>query len=338
MSNDKTAGGAGRPLSDHLTETAVLLRPMVTSYLDSMMPELQKLAQSAAAHVAAQVIDGIAPHKVQIRINDNVVATLPRQHFLFEAVLKLLAAKDRYGMPLNIALFGPTGSGKTKMCIFAAKALGVELVLQPFNPHTTKSELLGYMDAAGKYVPSPFYLAFKNGLLFIADEFDAANPAIATCLNASVGNRMVTFPNGETLQAHQNFRAVFCMNTDGRGGDDQYTGRNRLDMATLDRLVYVHVPLDPGLEAHLVGVNRPSPTIDLIEGGQFKDNAEILDHVASVRTSMETNKLRYFLSPRATVHACAMHEAGFGKVWIDNCCIWRGIPQHVRQQVYSSLT
>jgi hypothetical protein len=310
---------------------------MVTGYLDSIKPELRQVAQSAAAYAAAQLIDGIAPQKVQIRINDKIVATLPRQHFLFEPVLKLLAAKDRYGMPLNLNLYGPTGSGKTKMCIFAAKALGVELVLQPFNPHTTKSELLGYMDASGKYVPSPFYKAFKEGLQYIADEFDAANPAIATCLNAAVGNRMLTFPNGETLEAHQNFRAVFCMNTDGRGGDDQYTGRNRLDMATLDRLVYLHVPLDPGLEAHLVGVNRPSPKIDIAEGGPFKDNEEILDHVATVRTAMEQNKLRYFLSPRATVHACALREAGFGRVWIDNCCIWRGIPQHVRKQVYDSL-
>lgn len=326
MSNDKTAG-----------DTDVLLRPIVTNYLESIKPELLGAAQSAVAHVAAQLIDGITPHKVQVRINDTVVATLPRQHFLFEPVLKLLAAKDRYGQPLNIALFGPTGSGKTKMCIFAAKALGIELVLQPFNPHTTKSELLGYMDASGKYVPSPFYLAFTKGLLFIADEFDAANPAIATCLNASVGNRMVTFPNGETAQAHQNFRAIFCMNTDGRGGDDQYTGRNRLDMATLDRLVYVHVPLDEGLEAHLVGVNRSSPSANIEEGGQFKDNEEIFEHVTTFRKAMADNKLRYFLSPRATMNACAMHEAGFGKVWIDNCCIWRGIPQHVRKQVYDSL-
>ena len=42
-------------------------------------------------------------------------------------------------------------------------------------------------------------------------KFDAANPAIATVLNVIIGNRVVTFPNLETLKAHQNFRAVLVV-------------------------------------------------------------------------------------------------------------------------------
>jgi midasin (ATPase involved in ribosome maturation) len=211
-------------------------------------------------------------------------------------------------------------------------------MLQPFNPQTTKSELVGYMDATGKYVESPFYKSFKQGKLFIADEFDAANPAVATVLNAAVANRVMTFPNGETVKAHKDFRTMFAMNTYGTGGDDRFTGRGRLDLATLDRMVFLYVPIDPGLEASLVGIkNEKSPRVDVTEGGRFRNEREILHQIVSVRGAVEKEKLRYSISPRATIHACALHNAGFGKKIIMESCVWRGIPESEKSKIQKSM-
>jgi MoxR-like ATPase len=220
------------------------------------------------------------------------------------------------------------------MALAAGDALGIARVLQPFNPQTTKSDLLGYMDASGRYIPSPFYDAFKHGKLYIADEFDAANPSVAVTLNAAVANRILTFPNLETVEAHPNFRAVFIMNTLGTGADHQYTGRFRQDAATLDRLVQLNTPIDPALEASIAGhTKEASQIVDIEEGGKFRDNAEILKMVRAVRSAVEALKMKYIISPRATLHSTAMHAGGFGKKWIMDCCIWRGMPEADREAI-----
>jgi hypothetical protein len=299
-----------------------LFSPWVDDFLDKELLNLRDLCMNTTTALVNERLGMLPPQRMEICLNKEAIANLPRQHYLFETALRMLEARDDFGTPLNVALVGPAGTGKTRMGLNAARALQEEFILQPFNPQTTKSELVGYMDATGRYVESPFYKAFKQGKLFIADEFDAANPAVATVLNAAVSNRVMTFPNGETVRAHEHFRAMFAMNTYGTGGDDRYTGRSRLDLATLDRMVFLYVPIDPGLEAALVGIpDVASPSVDITEGGRFGSERDILHEIVSVRGAIEREKLRYSVSPRATIHACALHKAGFGKKMIMEACV-----------------
>lgn len=252
---------------------------------------------------------------------------LNRQHAIFPALLRLLCVVDRNDHPLNVALVGPAGNGKTSMALGCADALELEAVLQPFSPQTTKSDLLGFMAASGAYVASPFYDAFTTGKIFVADEFDAANPAIAVTLNAAVANRRVTFPNLATLKAHPNFRVIFIMNTAGHGSDQQYTGRLRQDAATLDRMVYLRVDIDPALEYALAGISVPTSPINYSSGERFKGNVEILSEIRRVRKAIDELRLNYVVSPRAVLHATAMHAGGFNREWIMKSCVWRGMPE-----------
>ena len=296
-------------LRDELKE---MIEPAIRSLVEQ---EVKKATVAAGGGLTIELLDPA----------NERVTFLSRQHYMFPVLLRLLCVRDRNGNPLNTAVVGPAGNGKTSMALSCSEALGIEAILQPFNPQTTKSDLLGYMAADGKYVPSPFYEAFTKGKIFIADEFDAANPSIAVTLNAAVANRTLTFPNLETVKAHPNFRAIFIMNTGGTGADHQYTGRMRQDAATLDRMVYLNVPIDKGLEAAIAHVEKPSETVKIDWGGQFSGNQEILTMVQSVRKVIEDTQMKYIISPRATLHATAMHAAGFGKKWIMECCIWRGM-------------
>ena len=310
------------------------LSPLIDEGIKKRFPDLLERCLEETRRLALERLAEIPPQCIKIVDEAKVILSLPRQHYLFGTVLQMLQARDGAGAPLSIALVGPAGTGKTCMAMNAAKALQEDFVLQPFSPQTTKSELSGYMDATGRYVESPFYKAFKNGMLFIADEFDAANPAVAVILNAAVSNRVMTFPNGETVSAHENFRAIFAMNTYGTGGDDRYTGRSRLDAATLDRMVFLQVPIDPGLEAALVGIpDVSSPSLNPSQGQRFTSEREILHEIVSIRGGIEREHLRYTVSPRATIHACALHRAGFAKEFILECCVWRGMPASERARI-----
>jgi hypothetical protein len=342
---------AGAAIDDHFLDTVL---PTVTAYIgrqrdrillaadksiqDKLQGDIRPIVEPLLKKVVQEAIAkyGDGNGRITIELYDPAnerTEYMSRQHFMFPVLLRLLCIVDRNQQPLNIAVVGPAGNGKTSMALSCAEALGVEAVLQPFNPQTTKSDLLGYMSADGSYVPSPFYEAFTKGKIFIADEFDAANPAIAVTLNAAVANRTLTFPNLETARAHPNFRAVFIMNTSGTGADHQYTGRMRQDAATLDRLVQLHVPIDKGLEAAIANIDQTSDVIDIGEGGRFGSTKEILSLVQRFRGAIEALNMKYIVSPRATLHATAMHAGGFGKKWIMECCLWRGMPEADRKLI-----
>jgi hypothetical protein len=347
---------AGAAIEDHFMDVvlptlATALNAQEEHIIDRTDEQIRRKLDGDLSGVVGPVLEDLIEQAVsrQVRFEPGMsveiydpaqkrTKRLNRQHMLFPVLLRMLCVRDRNGNPLNIAINGPAGNGKTSMALSTADALGLEAVLQPFNPQTTKSDLLGYMDATGKYVPSPFYEAFKHGKVFVADEFDAANPAIAITLNAAVANRRLTFPNLETVKAHPNFRSLFIMNTRGTGADHQYTGRFRQDAATLDRLVQLHVPIDSGLEAAIAGVpDQKSKQVRIDEGGHFSGNREILKLVQDIRLASRNLNMKYIFSPRAVLHATALHAADFGKKWIMECCIWRGMPEHDRKAILEKM-
>jgi cobaltochelatase CobS len=350
---DAQLGAALRPLvegivsdqvgkiSKELKNSLTPLEQEVRKRLDGMNQVIQEMRQAAETQVAEVVhqivsekIAELPPQTLEIVVNDRSPQRLERQHYLFEVALRMMSAKDLRGAPVNLALVGPTQTGKSTMAVNAAKALGLDIVVQPFNQQTSKSELMGYMSASGTFVQSPFYKAFKEGLVFLAEEWDAASPATALILNTATSNRMVTFPNGETVNAHKNFRIVYSMNTFGTGPDDRYTGRTRLDLSTLERAVTLYVPPDPGLEAALVGVaSKASPKANITAGGRFRSNKQILDTIDEIRDAVGKLGLRYEITPKATIHAVALHEAGFGRDVILESCVWKGMPTVTRDKI-----
>lgn len=274
------------------------------------------------ALIAEEVARSVKPMvtHLEIKTGDEVKTIKDCQHRLFPIIMALLSIQD-----LNICLTGPAGSGKTACLCHAAKALGINVYLSPMNIMTTKSDLGGYMDATGKYVESSFYKAFKNGGLYIADEFDCCNAGMATWLNAAIANRMMTFPNNETVAAHKDFRYCACMNTTGQGATIQYVGRNALDAATLDRFVLVDFQYDDALELNICGIKTPQDYEKLNRGGLCTSPGELVDFIRALRRNIAANKYKATLSPRASITACKMMQAGIGMYWIFECVVLKGL-------------
>lgn len=161
------------------------------------------------------------------------------QHRQFGDLLLALRAE------LNVILCGPASSGKTYAAEQAAKALGLNFHAQGAVSYA--HELLGYVDAHGKYVSTEFRKAFEHGGLILLDEFDASSAEAPLVVNAALANGFCAFPDG-MVKKHAAFLCVAGTNTDGSGATMQYAGRARLDGAFLDRFVKIDWAIDPNIE------------------------------------------------------------------------------------------
>jgi cobaltochelatase CobS len=301
--------------------------PAPTRQWDTVGGAMAEFIEAIVSDKLATAIGAIAPQvtTLEIKIGDKVQALEGKHHFLMPLVLQLVSSG------LNLALVGPTGTGKTSAVVKAAEALGLPIAVQPFSAQSTKAELLGFVDATGSYRPSAFYTRFRDGGIFLADEFDCCNPGLATVLNAAIANRVMTFPNGETVTAHPSFSMVAAMNTLGFGATAEYIGRNRLDAATLNRFVYLQFPADRSLEAAILGVAIEPEPLDLGAGGILTP-ADLWERYETLKAAIQRHRLPHILTQRDLIAALTLSRLGIGKDWINALIFHRAMtPEQIKQ-------
>jgi hypothetical protein len=89
---------------------------------------------------------------------------------------------------------------------------------------------------AGGYKPSHFIEIYSRGGIHLFGEVDAADPNMLLVMNNALSQNEYFNPvNGEKYAKHEEFIPVADANTFGLGANTQYTGRERLDLATIDR-------------------------------------------------------------------------------------------------------
>lgn len=266
-----------------------------------------------------------APPTIRVQVPDRPEIEMGRQHERFPLLLQVLACG------LNALLVGPAGTGKTTAARKAAEALGLTFGCLSVGPQTSKSDLLGFMDAGGTYRESLFVRCYRDGGVFLLDEIDAGNAGVLTVLNAALAGDVMATPAGMVSRSPR-FLTVAGANTYGQGASRQYVGRNQLDAATLDRFAVVDWPVDEGLEAAMVGVPAPAPALDLARGG-LMDAAGWLARIRAVRAAVEKQQVRAVVSPRATVAGVALLAAGVGRYWVEEMILWRGMAADARLRV-----
>lgn len=83
------------------------------------------------------------------------------QHYKIDTIIKAMDSARRNSK--NIMLSGPIGTGKTTLCSQIADKLSLNFYPYSLCSHTTKSDLIGFIDAGGNYRTSALRLAFENG-------------------------------------------------------------------------------------------------------------------------------------------------------------------------------
>ncbi len=195
---------------------------------------------------------------------------------------KFNEAKTLVDANIPVLLTGEKGSGKTTIAIQIAEDLGLRFFSQSMTRQTTLSHLLGFMSVNGNYVPSLLRDCLENGGLFLMDEIDAADANVLLSLN-TIENGYVSFPTG-IVKCHENFRLMATANPPDQ--HSHYTGRTKLDGATLDRYDRIEVARDENLEKSLVDADTYR-RMTLVRHILKENNSSI---IVSMRDSMRYQK------------------------------------------------
>lgn len=213
--------------------------------------QMLKVASDAAAKISEAEERAAAAEKkaaetkaesrivaVQLKNGAKVVKTTKGMfHAKFERLLKL--AQNRK----NMFIYGPTGCGKSFICGQLAETLGLKFAHVSCTSGMSESALGGRLLPVGKqgtfeYVIAEFVDCYENGGLFLLDEMDAADPNVLLVINSALANGKMAVTNRPKQPyaiRHKDFICAAAANTVGTGASRMYSGRNKLDAATLDR-------------------------------------------------------------------------------------------------------
>ena len=238
---------------------------------------------------------------------------------------------------VNVMLVGPAGSGKTTAAENVARAMGVPFYFT--GAIDSPYKLLGFIDAQGRTVRTPFREAYEHGGVFLFDEQDASLPGAVLAFNAALANGHCDFPDA-CVTRHPDFRAIAACNTFGRGADRQYVGRLQQDAASLDRFAVLTWDYDPALEAGMIGLPRPegAPVPASISPITHDDAIRSLagrwfERVRAVRAKVEENKIRHVVSPRATILGTKLLAAGWPWSDTEEAVIFKGLDSDARAKI-----
>ena len=287
--------------NDYRTDAKELLSDAGLAIFNLIEPALEARISDVLKDFKPRTNETRIVHTIEVKNSDGTVTVIDGAHAQTATMLRYL----RLGK--NVLLVGPAGSGKTHAASVAADALGLNYYPQSVGPQTSKSDLIGYMDAHGKLVRTPAREAYEHGGVWLIDEIDAANASVLTIVNMMLSNSHASFPDG-TIKRHANFRVIASANTYGNGANRMYVGRNQLDAATLDRFVGIDWNYDNDLERKLCA-----------------DNPEWLAYIWKLRATQERLKIRVVLSLRAIIDGNDMLSAGIAWPEVEAARLWFGV-------------
>jgi cobaltochelatase CobS len=227
--------------------------------------------------------------KLDVTIDGKTNTVKGLRHFQLEELIKITSLR------LPVLLVGMAGTGKTHAAEQVGEALGLPYFTMSVGAQTSKTDIVGYMNANGTYVKTHFRTAFEQGGVFLMDEIDAGNANVLIQVNAALSNGACAFPDA-MVKKHPNFVFIASANTYGTGMNRQYVGRNQLDAATLDRFTIIDWGVDATLEQQLaIGEHGTA---------WFKAVGVVREYVAK-------HNIRALITPRATQKGAVLLQHGF---------------------------
>jgi hypothetical protein len=170
------------------------------------------------------------------------------------------------------------------------------------------------------------WLENEDGGILLLDEMDAANPALLVAINdilAIDAGRSFRFPDGVRLTRTDRHVIVGAGNTNGLGATADYSGRNNLDRATLNRFAFLDWDYDENLERVLAGDDETG-----IEWCAFAQRA---------RSICQKNALPLLITPRSIMKGAASLRSGIKRRDVMEAFIFQGCDDDTRKTLNTLL-
>lgn len=284
-----------------LQKNADLTSVEILAELDKVRTRLDAMGDSSREYVSElveQALKAQQPTRVVVQVPSQPQVELGLVHYATPKLIRWI------GAGLNVYLHGPAGTGKTTAGRQVAEAFGLPF----YFAAKVESEylLLGFKDANGQTVRTQFREAYENGGVFLFDEMDGSDPGAIVALNAALANGHCPFPDG-VIARHPDFKCIGAGNTTLTGANHEYSGRNQLDAASIDRFAFIEFGMDEKLESALAS------------------NSVWCQHVQAIRAEVAKRGIAHLVTPRATYDGCKLLE--IGELWedVENGCIFKGL-------------
>lgn len=270
---------------------------------------VEEIARRAAAEVVVENTGNVVTLSAPVKF-DSVV-DLDDRHEAYAEVMECLAANGK------VALVGPPGGGKSSMMRQIAKDLKKGFSSCAVTEGISEAHILGRQNIHGDYIVSEFIDSFEGnserfegGGLHLWDECDAGDANTLLCVQEALTDAAtVSLPNRSAkpyAERHEGFLQAAAMNTFGTGTSVEFTGRNALDAAFLDRFVgcIVHVGYDKKREHGIATKHLCEPLAEVLW--------KIRDNVMNAR-------IRRPVSTRAFIHLGTLHSLDTAKYTYRVC-------------------
>lgn len=183
-------------------------------------------ADAATAHWADDAREELGIRK--INPVDIVPPISDSHHPATGYLIRLLRAR------VPVMLHGGAGVGKTTLARAVADLYKLPFGMVSMTAGLSTTALTGSVNLQG-FVTRPCIDTFTNGGVFLFDEMDAADPNLLLICNTMLANGEFQSPvTGERHLKHRQWFPIAAVNT-LNGANTAYTGRSRLDHATMDR-------------------------------------------------------------------------------------------------------
>lgn len=300
---------------DAILALAMAIQPLIARDLNAKVDET-KVRQIVAAEIAK--LDQPTATLVINKRTDTEVKIDGLTHKMFAKLLALVSADA------NVYLYGAAGGGKTSAARQVSNALGLPFYMISLNIQSTPSLLFGYKNANGEYVETEFYKWYRDGGIFLFDEYDNTSGNLQTALNTALDNGHAAFPVGQVAR-HKDAICIAAGNTVGLGANGVYNSRQLMDGAARERFEFLAWDYDTKLETQLAKQANP------------KHGEVWALWVQVVRAYMASLNLKLVVSPRASLKGAKLLTLNtFTAEEIADLVLFKGIDKDTRSKVLTS--
>lgn len=242
---------------------------------------------------------------------------LEGKHKQIRKILKFLRRRR------SVVLWGNPGSGKTHLIMSIAKDMNLKFCLITLTADSMRSEIRGSVSPInGEYFPTEFRHCWENGGVVLFDEIGLALGNLVSMLNSALAQGIIDFPDGKSIERHQNCFIVFADNSNLRGNDPNFPERQDLGSAFRDRLSYERLEYDLELELRIIE--------EILQGNRSLAR-KIQNAVLICRRVLQDAQVPLFASPRFSFKAAEDMFDGF--TWTE--CLEQNLYQGIEPDIIS---